>query len=276
MSQSPDSTEQNISSETAKKSSWLWVIIFRLFILGLSATTAIVIGFVFATVYPKENPAKPLTIKFWEQWQGKKVENTTNGNSLPTLENQNQSTNRQIQDQIEQLETQFQQLAQQTSQLESQLGIEVTNQELESRLRTIGQQLHQEPGGLATPVADISVSSLPAQKLKITLPSDLLFAKKSSGLSANAKSILQSIVADLRQYEGATIMIAAHTDVSETVLKDQQLSFHRAKAVEGYLAEALGDRYRWLVIGYGQTRPLTTNTNDAQRQLNRRIEIAVN
>ena len=42
-----------------------------------------------------------------------------------------------------------------------------------------------------------------------------------------------------------------------------------------YLLNALGDNYRWLVVGYGSSRPLANNNTETYRQLNRRVEIAV-
>ncbi len=56
---------------------------------------------------------------------------------------------------------------------------------------------------------------------------------------------------------------------------NRELSFRRAKALEQYFGRALGEQYRWLVVGYGETRPLVANDTEANLQRNRRIEIAV-
>jgi outer membrane protein OmpA-like peptidoglycan-associated protein len=113
-----------------------------------------------------------------------------------------------------------------------------------------------------------------AEKLKVTLPSDSLFEPDNSLLRPDAGLILDKIIADLRDSPSSTISIAAHTDAKDAD-DDRELSFRRAKAVEQYLARALGDRYRWLAIGYGGTRPVVPNDTSANQQRNRRIEIAV-
>ncbi|NEQ62983.1 MAG: OmpA family protein, partial [Moorea sp. SIO4A1] len=35
----------------------------------------------------------------------------------------------------------------------------------------------------------------------------------------------------------------------------------------------LDDPYRWLIIGYGETRPLVANDTEVNQQRNRRVEI---
>jgi outer membrane protein OmpA-like peptidoglycan-associated protein len=112
-------------------------------------------------------------------------------------------------------------------------------------------------------------------KLKVTLPSDLLFEPSNSILRSEASLILDKIVADLRTYPSSTIRIAAHTDATGEAEDERELSFRRAKAVEQYLANALGTQYRWLTVGYGQIRPLVPNTTVSNQQRNRRVEIAV-
>jgi outer membrane protein OmpA-like peptidoglycan-associated protein len=112
-------------------------------------------------------------------------------------------------------------------------------------------------------------------KLKVTLPSDLLFEENNSILRSEASLILDKIVADLRSYPASTILIAAHTDATAATEDNRELSFRRAKAVEQYLAKTLGNQYRWLTVGYGETRPLVPNDTPADKQRNRRVEIAV-
>jgi len=53
------------------------------------------------------------------------------------------------------------------------------------------------------------------------------------------------------------------------------LSFARAEAVTRYLSNVLGEKYHWVAIGYGESRPSVDNSSDANRQRNRRIEVAI-
>ncbi len=279
MTQSVDTTEQEVASEPKKKSSWFWVFIWRIFLLGFCTNLAIAGGLWLATVYPKQNPSQPLVVRLWEVWQAK-ITGTTEGSesdsTTPQEDDANSTENgqsKQLQNQLESLEKQVQQLESQTSQLESQIGNQSSQESIEIRIKALKNQIQGDSTNVATNIA--SNVSLQAEQLKVTLPSDLLFEKKNSLLSRDAKSILGSIVIDLEQYQGETIIVAAHTDAGEQVQENQQLSFQRAQAVKNYLEEALGEGYRWLILGYGQSRPLVANNTEANRQLNRRIEIAV-
>ncbi|MEB3338094.1 MAG: OmpA family protein [Leptolyngbyaceae bacterium] len=111
--------------------------------------------------------------------------------------------------------------------------------------------------------------------LAVTLPSDVFFKDSQSALRPGTNAILDNIISDLRNYPGATILVAVHTDNLGEVKDNQELSFRQAQAVKQYLATHLGSTYHWLVAGYGAAKPVVENTTDANRQRNRRIEIAV-
>lgn len=124
--------------------------------------------------------------------------------------------------------------------------------------------------------APASESSLPADTLKVTLPSDYLFVNDDSTLKSEASAILDEfVVTDLKQHEGETVYIAAYTHQGNDPQFNRELSFQRAKAIEQYLAKSLEGDYRWIVTGYGQTRPLVAQEDEKNASLNRRVEIAV-
>jgi outer membrane protein OmpA-like peptidoglycan-associated protein len=111
--------------------------------------------------------------------------------------------------------------------------------------------------------------------LSVTLPSDIFFAPASSTLNPDKTELLDNIISDLRNYQGARIRIAGHTDNTGDARANQELSAQRARAIAQYLTNALGDRYEWQSVGYGETRPLADNDSDLNRQRNRRIEIEI-
>jgi OOP family OmpA-OmpF porin len=115
-----------------------------------------------------------------------------------------------------------------------------------------------------------------ASRLTVTLPVDVLFAPGQSTLQAQNTSILDSVVADLLQYPGTAVYVAAHGDGRLSPVESRMQSFEQAKAVRDYLAAALGDAsYHWVVVGYGQNFPVADNATAANRQRNRRLEITV-
>ena len=109
----------------------------------------------------------------------------------------------------------------------------------------------------------------------VTLPSDVLFDTGSISLRAGTSAILDNLVAELRSYEGATVRVAGHTDDAGEEADNRNVSFARAQAVVQYLSGVLGQRYHWVAIGYGESRPSVDNSSEINRQRNRRIEVAI-
>jgi outer membrane protein OmpA-like peptidoglycan-associated protein len=192
----------------------------------------------------------------------------------------------QAQAELTQLQTQLKAINNAVATLETQLGTSRPDQPLEARLQAIALQLQgvPPPNSNASSVSNSSVEQpatvseylVQGDKLKVTLPSDLLFEGSNSILRSEASLILDKIIADLRRYPSSTIRITAHTDALGEAEDNRELSFRRAKTVEQYLARTLGKQNRWLIVGYGKTRPLVANDTDGNRQRNRRVEIAVN
>jgi outer membrane protein OmpA-like peptidoglycan-associated protein len=251
------------------------------------------LGMVFANYYPDPNPEKPLMLKMMEGLD-KKTSTISPNSSSDTVRTSTSSPpsltpvqKQQAQAKLNQLQGQLKSMDEAVEALEIQLGTSHPNEPLEARMQAIALQLQGVPSSnsdvqvmdnsSANQLMPVSSSRLPADKLKVTLPSDLLFEQNNSILRPEAGLILDKIITDLRSYPSSTIRIAVHTDVDSDLDTSRELSFRRAKAVQQYLASALGEQYRWLVVGYGGTRPLVANDNDldGNQQRNRRVEIAV-
>lgn len=274
MTKSIDSQAKNTTSKSPPQPFWLWVFIFRLFLLGLGASFAIFLGFLGAIFYPQQNPEQPFIVKLWLKLPPsiRSVGNPDKGNPVDGAESPRSSLTeqqkQQLQVQMEQLEAQLQQLEDQAQGLGTPLEETPQGQSIKSRLEALGKQFE-------LPLGENSASAS-GENIKVTLPSDILFADDSSTLSKTSNSILNSIVTDLKSHQGQTIVIGAHTDIPPQKDINDQLSFQRAKAIENYLSNALGENYRLLAVGYGSHRPLADNDTEVNRQLNRRVEIFVN
>lgn len=292
MTQSANSAAKTSPDKSSSRQPWLLVLIFRLLLLGVGGGLALILGILFANVYSNPSPEKPLLIKLLERLENKTpvtspdtsppVAPTTTNSSLQLTPVQQQ----QAQAELTQLQNQFRALSDAVAALESQLGIRGSNESLDTRLQAIALQIQGVPavssnaqslGSVsANQIGASSVSIVQSDKLKVTLPSDLLFEESNSILRSEAGLILDKIVADLRKYPSSTIRIGAHTDSNGEAEDNRELSFRRAKAVEQYFANSLDAQYRWLVVGYGGIRPLVANDTAPNQQRNRRIEIAVN
>lgn len=72
------------------------------------------------------------------------------------------------------------------------------------------------------------------------------------------------------------VEIAGHTDMVGTIVYNKDLSQRRAEAVVKYLKKKGVDPRRLAANGYGKTKPLASNDDEAEgRELNRRVEFKV-
>jgi len=75
--------------------------------------------------------------------------------------------------------------------------------------------------------------------------------------------------------KGQDIVIKGHTDSTGAETYNLRLSLNRALAVKMHLTENFPiPSFRLKVVGYGESLPLVSNSNEAKRQINRRVEIA--
>ena len=167
--------------------------------------------------------------------------------------------------------------------LESKLGQAQSTADVESRLATLNRRLYPNDEASDTsatplqspqPAPQTNNPLLETAELKITLPSDALFAPGEARLLATAPELLNSIFADLSQYPDATILIGSHTDDRLDISQSSNLAFQQANALRAYLTGQLPE-HRWITIGYGQNQPITDNSTPQSRQRNRRIQIAI-
>lgn len=289
MSQSSRSAAKASPDKSTSQRPWFLVFIFRLLLLGVGGGLALILGIVFANIYPNRNPEKPLLLRVLGRLDNPESTASVSPSptSVPTSTNSPPQLTpvqrQQVQAQLAQLQAQMRALNESASSLEAQFGSSRPDEPLEARLQAIALQLEgvAPPSSNALSVGNSGVNSsknsaLDTEALKVTLPSDVLFEENNSVLRPEAGLILDKIIADLRNYPAKTIRIAAHSDGTLKPEESRELSFRRAQAVHQYLTRALGDQYRWLVLGYGATRPLVANDTTSNQQRNRRIEISVN
>jgi hypothetical protein len=100
------------------------------------------------------------------------------------------------------------------------------------------------------------------------------FAVGSPQLTEQAKQLLGDAAKIMREHPDETIHINGHTDATGTRLDNQALSDARANAAFDYLVANLElAPGRFIVKGFGEDRPVASNTTVTGRELNRRVEI---
>jgi OmpA-OmpF porin, OOP family len=110
--------------------------------------------------------------------------------------------------------------------------------------------------------------------VSVTL-NNLFFDTDKYEIKESSYTELNKVVRFLMENPSLRIEISGHTDDVGSKAYNQQLSEKRASSVRDYLISKGIPASRLLSKGYGDSLPKTPNTNEANRQMNRRIEFRV-
>jgi outer membrane protein OmpA-like peptidoglycan-associated protein len=132
-------------------------------------------------------------------------------------------------------------------------------------------------GGVETkPSSSSAKPSFDPQKNTYTFKNTVLFENDSARLRLDAQAALVQVIKALEgQKRYGTIIVTGYTDDTGTVAYNNRLSLRRAGVVAGFLRARLQGPFRVDERGLGEADPALPNTNDANREQNRRVEIKV-
>ncbi|SEW46512.1 Outer membrane protein OmpA [Chitinophaga sp. YR573] len=105
--------------------------------------------------------------------------------------------------------------------------------------------------------------------------SNLQFSTGKAVIAASSFTSLDKMATLLQAHPEWTLKLSGHTDNEGTAAFNQTLSEKRSEAVKQYLETKGVDAKRITTIGYGQTKPLTTNQTKEEREKNRRVEMEI-
>jgi outer membrane protein OmpA-like peptidoglycan-associated protein len=111
-------------------------------------------------------------------------------------------------------------------------------------------------------------------KVYVALPSGILFDTGKDALKPSAKDSLSKAAATLKDSE-TNIIVQGHTDSTGSDAVNQPLSERRADNVRSLLASKGVAATRLTAVGYGSSRPVVPNDTDANRALNRRVQLEI-
>ena len=111
-------------------------------------------------------------------------------------------------------------------------------------------------------------------KVYVSLPSGILFDTGRDQLKPAAKDSLSKAAATLKASE-TNIIVQGHTDSTGSAAVNQPLSERRAGHVRDFLAANGVPGSRMSAIGYGSSSPAVANDTDANRALNRRVQLEI-
>jgi OmpA-OmpF porin, OOP family len=105
----------------------------------------------------------------------------------------------------------------------------------------------------------------------------LVFADGGSEIEKPDQAVLDLVAEAIKtRCAGKTITIEGHTSVSGSPESNQQLSERRAQAVERYLIERGVPASQLRAVGYGESRPITTDASPEAQKVNRRVTLVAN
>ncbi|MFC5647995.1 flagellar motor protein MotB [Paenibacillus solisilvae] len=123
-------------------------------------------------------------------------------------------------------------------------------------------------------------TKLNQSQLMITISDNALFPSGSAKVKPEARSLALSIAAMLQKYPGYEIVVSGHTDnqpISTSEFESNwDLSSSRAiRFMDVLLSTKKLDPKLFSAIGYGEYRPVSTNTTYLGRSKNRRVEVSI-
>lgn len=104
----------------------------------------------------------------------------------------------------------------------------------------------------------------------------LAFSSGSARLPGAARKLLDELARAAQIYTGARLAVEGHTDSTGDSAANQRLSQARAQAVRDYLVqERQLPAGRVTALGYGDSRPIASNSTEDGRRQNRRIDLVI-
>ncbi len=127
----------------------------------------------------------------------------------------------------------------------------------------------------ATAGTGVGVSQTADNRLKLDIPSDISFDVGRSAIKSNFAGVLNQFANTLNSNPATQITIIGHTDSSGSDAINNPLSVDRANSARDYLIARGVGVARFTTDGMGSRQPVASNSSEAGRAQNRRVEIYV-
>ena len=111
-------------------------------------------------------------------------------------------------------------------------------------------------------------------KVYVALPAGILFDTGKDALKQGAKDSLTKAATTLKKSE-TNIIVQGHTDSTGSDAINQPLSERRARQVREFLVANGVPGSRLTAVGYGASQPAMPNDTEANRSLNRRVQLEI-
>jgi len=138
----------------------------------------------------------------------------------------------------------------------------------------IGAYMDKQAKKIDEEVKDAEVVRV-EEGINIKFDSGILFEFDKSALGGGAKESIAKLGRILNEYPDTRLTIQGHTDDKGDDNYNRKLSAQRADAVRDYLIANGVKGGRLNTTAYGETAPIESNSTEAGRAKNRRVEVVI-
>ncbi len=139
--------------------------------------------------------------------------------------------------------------------------------------RSVFDQVNQETA--SDPNTDVEAVKIGNQEFVQVNVKNVNFRSGSAELDPYELSRLAPVLNTLKAHPNTRVHIEGHTDSDGSKSYNQQLSENRAKNVAFYLMDNGITRDRIKTYGYGEERPIASNTTPEGKRQNRRVTFLI-
>jgi outer membrane protein OmpA-like peptidoglycan-associated protein len=146
----------------------------------------------------------------------------------------------------------------------------------------IADTLDQCPGEAEDYDGDKDDDGCPEERERVKVTKDRIelnekvhFAYDSSDIQEKSYPLLDEVASVLQENPDIEVRVEGHTDSRGGEEYNLELSDKRAQSVVDYLTDKGLDRGRLQAKGFGEKRPIESNSTEAGRAANRRVEIHI-
>lgn len=120
----------------------------------------------------------------------------------------------------------------------------------------------------------VSVTRM-GDNITLNMPGNVTFDTDSAALRPQFFGVLNSVGKVLTEFDKTVVEVAGHTDSTGSESYNQMLSQQRAQSVSNVLMANGVQAVRIDAVGYGESRPISSNASAEGRQQNRRVELTL-
>ncbi|NPA72808.1 MAG: OmpA family protein [Gammaproteobacteria bacterium] len=139
--------------------------------------------------------------------------------------------------------------------------------------RQVFNEVNQETA--ADPNTDVEAVTIGGKEYVQVSVKNVNFRSGSAELDPYELSRLTPIINTMAKHPNTRVHIEGHTDSDGSKKYNQQLSENRAKSVAFYLMDNGISRDRIQTYGYGEERPIASNTTPEGKRENRRVTFLI-